>query len=114
MPLEQVVVGDKLRVRPGEKIPVDGSVLEGSSTVDESMISGEPMPVVKKAGDKVIGGTVNGTGGLLMESQKVGSDTMLAQIVNLVSQRSGAALQFRNLPISSRECLYPQWSRQPF
>ncbi|MHB1767589.1 MAG: heavy metal translocating P-type ATPase [Phycisphaerae bacterium] len=95
VPLEQVVVGDKLRVRPGEKIPVDGSVLEGSSTVDESMISGEPMPVVKKAGDKVIGGTVNGTGGLLMESQKVGSDTMLAQIVNLVSQaqRSRAPIQ---------------------
>ncbi len=95
VPLEQVVVGDKLRVRPGEKIPVDGSVLEGSSTVDESMISGEPMPVVKKAGDKVIGGTVNGTGGLLMESKKVGSDTMLAQIVNLVSQaqRSRAPIQ---------------------
>ena len=95
VPLEHVVVGDKLRVRPGEKIPVDGSVLEGSSTVDESMISGEPMPVVKKAGDKVIGGTVNGTGGLLMESQKVGSDTMLAQIVNLVSQaqRSRAPIQ---------------------
>ena len=95
VPLEQVVVGDKLRVRPGEKIPVDGSVLEGSSTVDESMISGEPMPVVKTAGDKVIGGTVNGTGGLLMESQKVGSDTMLAQIVNLVSQaqRSRAPIQ---------------------
>ena len=95
VPLEQVVAGDKLRVRPGEKIPVDGSVLEGSSTVDESMISGEPMPVVKKKGDKVVGGTVNGTGGLLMEAQKVGSDTMLAQIVSLVSQaqRSRAPIQ---------------------
>jgi Cu+-exporting ATPase len=95
VPLEQVAVGDTLRVRPGEKIPVDGIVLEGSSTVDESMISGEPMPVVKKTGYQVIGGTVNGTGGLLMVSQKVGADTMLARIVALVSQaqRSRAPIQ---------------------
>ncbi len=95
VPLEYLAVGDKLRVRPGERIPTDGVVREGSSTVDESMISGEPMPVVKKRGDTVIGGTVNGTGGLLIEAQKVGAATMLAQIVNLVSQaqRSRAPIQ---------------------
>ena len=95
VPLEQIAVGDKLQVRPGERLPVDGIVLEGASTVDESMISGEPIPVLKAAGDKVIGGTVNGTGGLIMEAQKVGADTLLAQIVALVSQaqRSRAAIQ---------------------
>jgi Cu+-exporting ATPase len=95
VPLDQVVIGDHLRVRPGEKIPVDGTVLEGASTVDESMISGEPMPVEKQAGAGVIGGTVNGSGGLLMEAQRVGSGTMLAQIVNLVAQaqRSRAEIQ---------------------
>ena len=95
VPVEQIAVGDKLQVRPGERLPVDGIVLEGSSTVDESMISGEPVPVLKTAGDKVVGGTVNGTGGLVMEAQKVGADTLLAQIVALVSQaqRSRAAIQ---------------------
>ncbi len=95
VPLEQIAVGDKLQVRPGERLPVDGIVLEGSSTVDESMISGEPIPVLKAAGDKVIGGTVNGTGGLVMEAKKVGADTLLAQIVALVSQaqRSRAPIQ---------------------
>ena len=95
VPLEQIAAGDKLRVRPGERLPVDGIVLEGSSTVDESMISGEPMPVIKAAGDKLIGGTVNGTGGLVMKAQKVGADTLLAQIVVLVSQaqRSRAPIQ---------------------
>ncbi len=95
VPLEQVQVGDRLRVRPGEKVPVDGVVVEGESAVDESMISGEPMPVVKQSGDKVIGATVNGTGGLVVEAQRVGSDTLLSQIVQMVAaaQRSRAPIQ---------------------
>jgi Cu+-exporting ATPase len=95
IPLEQVVVGDLLRVRPGEKIPVDGIVTEGSSAVDESMISGEPIPVGKQAGDRVIGATVNGTGTLVVRAERVGSETLLAQIVRMVSeaQRSRAPIQ---------------------
>jgi Cu+-exporting ATPase len=95
IPLEQVMKGDRLRVRPGEKIPVDGVVLEGSSSVDESMISGEPIPVEKRAGDKLIGATVNGTGTLIMEAQKVGAETLLSQIVKMVAdaQRSRAPIQ---------------------
>ena len=95
VPLEDVRVGDPLRVRPGEKIPVDAVVLEGASTVDESMISGEPVPVAKGPGDTVIGATINGTGGLLIEAKKVGADTLLAQIVELVAQaqRSRAPIQ---------------------
>jgi Cu+-exporting ATPase len=95
VPLEQVMSGDRLRVRPGEKIPVDGAVLEGSSAVDESMISGEPIPVEKLAGSRVTGGTVNGTGSFVMRAERVGSDTMLAQIVRMVSeaQRSRAPIQ---------------------
>ncbi|HEY5522525.1 MAG TPA: copper-translocating P-type ATPase, partial [Desulfuromonadaceae bacterium] len=95
IPLEHVMKGDRLRVRPGEKIPVDGVVLEGSSSVDESMISGEPIPVEKKAGDKLIGATVNGTGSLIMEAQKVGAETLLSQIVKMVAdaQRSRAPIQ---------------------
>lgn len=95
IPLEQVQVGDILRVRPGEKIPVDGTVNDGESHVDESMVTGEPIPVSKQAGDKLIGATVNGTGGLLMRAEKVGSDTLLAQIVNMVAeaQRSRAPIQ---------------------
>ena len=93
--LEDVKVGDHLRVRPGEKLPVDGFVLDGQSAVDEAMISGEPIPVEKQAGDKVIAATVNGTGGLIIEAQRVGSDTMLAQIVQMVAtaQRSRAPIQ---------------------
>ncbi len=93
--LEHVQIGDRLRVRPGEKIPVDGVVLEGSSSVDESMLTGEPMPVEKSAGAQVTGGTVNGTGGFLMRAERVGSDTMLAQIVRMVSeaQRTRAPIQ---------------------
>jgi Cu+-exporting ATPase len=93
--LDQVKPGDKLRVRPGEKVPVDGVVLEGSSSVDESMITGESIPVEKKAGDKVIGATVNGVGGFTMEARKVGADSLLAQIVHMVSeaQRSRAPIQ---------------------
>ena len=95
VPLDQVKVGDKLRVRPGEKIPIDGMVLDGLSSVDESMVTGESMPVEKRAGDKVIGATVNGTGWLLMRAERVGSETMLAQIVQMVSnaQRSRAPIQ---------------------
>lgn len=95
IPLEQVKPGDKLRVRPGEKIPVDGVVVDGSSSVDESMVTGEPMPVKKRAGEKVIGATVNGTGSLVIEAKRVGSDTLLAQIVQMVSdaQRSRAPIQ---------------------
>ena len=95
IPLEQVMKGDRLRVRPGEKIPVDGVVLEGSSSVDESMISGEPIPVEKQAGDKLIGATVNGTGSLIMEAQKVGAETLLSQIVKMAAeaQRSRAPIQ---------------------
>jgi Cu+-exporting ATPase len=93
--LDQVMVGDKLRVRPGEKIPSDGVVLDGLSAVDESMVTGESIPIEKRSGDKVIGATVNGTGWLLMRAERVGSDTMLAQIVQMVgqAQRSRAPIQ---------------------
>jgi len=93
--LEDVQVGDKLRVRPGDKVPVDGVVLDGRSSIDESMISGEPVPVEKVEGDPVTGATINGTGSLVMEATRVGSDTMLAQIVEMVSnaQRSRAPIQ---------------------
>jgi len=95
IPLEHVVPGDRLRVRPGEKVPVDGVVLEGTSSIDESMISGEPIPVSKKEGDKVIGATVNTTGSLVIRAEKVGSDTLLARIVQMVAeaQRSRAPIQ---------------------
>jgi Cu+-exporting ATPase len=95
IPLEYVHVGDLLRVRPGDKIPVDGVVTEGHSSVEESMITGEPLPVEKNVGDKVTGGTVNGTGGFVMCAERVGHDTLLAQIVNLVAeaQRSRAPIQ---------------------
>ena len=93
--LDTIQAGDKLRVRPGEKVPVDGTVAEGRSAVDESMVTGESMPVTKTAGAKVIGGTVNQSGALIVEAEKVGRDTMLAQIVQLVSeaQRSRAPIQ---------------------
>ena len=93
--LDDVATGDRLRVRPGEKIPVDGTVDEGSSNVDESMISGEPIPVEKRTGDTVVGGTVNGTGGFVMVATNVGDDTLLSQIVKMVAeaQRSRAPIQ---------------------
>ena len=93
--LELVHVGDQLRVRPGEKIPVDGVVVEGRSSVDESMLTGEPIPVAKEPGEKVTGATINGTGSLLMRAERVGKDTMLSQIVNMVAQaqRSRAPIQ---------------------
>ena len=95
VPLELVHVGDNLRVRPGEKIPVDGVVVEGRSAVDESMITGEPVPVSKQPGEPVTGATVNGTGTILMRAERVGKDTMLSQIVNMVAQaqRSRAPIQ---------------------
>jgi len=93
--LDSVMAGDRLRVRPGDKVPVDGEVAEGKSVVDESMVTGESFPVTKQAGDAVIGGTLNGTGSFVMTAQRVGSETMLAQIVQLVAeaQRSRAPIQ---------------------
>ena len=95
IPIEQVQVGDRLRIRPGEKVPVDGMVLEGASAVDESMITGEPLPVEKTAESSVVGGTVNGTGSFLMRAERIGKDTLLAQIVRMVgeAQRSRAPIQ---------------------
>jgi Cu+-exporting ATPase len=95
VPLTHVHVGDALRVRPGEKVPVDGVVLEGESAVDESMLTGEPVPVTKRPGDKVIGATINASGSLIVRSEKVGSQTMLSQIVQMVAQaqRSRAPMQ---------------------
>src|SRR6202048_4389863 len=86
IPLSEVQRGDHLRVRPGERIPVDGTILEGGSTVDESMVTGEPIPVEKTPGSRVIGGTVNGAGGFVMRAERVGADTLLAQIVRMVSE----------------------------
>ena len=95
VPLETVRAGDRLRVRPGEKIPVDGTVLEGESHVDESMITGEPLPVGKRAGDRVTGATLNGSGSLMMRAERVGADTLLARIVHMVAeaQRTRAPIQ---------------------
>ncbi|MDG2307723.1 MAG: heavy metal translocating P-type ATPase [Candidatus Binatia bacterium] len=86
IPIEDVGAGDRLRVRPGEKVPVDGTVLEGSSSIDESMVSGEPIPVEKTSGARVVGATVNGTGSFIMRAERVGRDTLLAQIVQMVGQ----------------------------
>ena len=95
VPLQKVHVGDRLRVRPGEKVPVDGVVLQGRSHVDESMVTGEPVPVSKEAGDSIVGATINGNGTLLIEARKVGSDTLLSRIVAMVAQaqRSRAPIQ---------------------
>jgi len=95
VPLDQVQPGDRLRVRPGEKVPVDGSVVDGTSAVDEAMITGEPMPVEKVKGDRVIGATINGTGSFVMQAERVGAETLLAQIVRMVAeaQRSRAPIQ---------------------
>ena len=97
LPIEEIVVGDVIRVRPGEKIAVDGEVTSGSSYVDESMISGEPVPVEKSDGSEVVGGTVNGTGALTFKATKVGSDTMLAQIIRMVEEAQGAKLPIQAL-----------------
>ncbi|HKB52807.1 MAG TPA: copper-translocating P-type ATPase, partial [Ramlibacter sp.] len=95
IPLQDVQIGDRLRVRPGEKVPVDGTVIGGTSALDESMITGEPMPVEKAAGDRVVGATINGTGSLVMRAERVGAETLLARIVQMVSdaQRSRAPIQ---------------------
>jgi P-type Cu+ transporter len=95
VPLKMVQIGDKLRIRPGEKVPVDGMVVEGESAIDESMLTGEPTPLVKRVGDKVIGATINTTGALVMQAEKVGSQTVLANIVHMVvqAQRSRAPMQ---------------------
>src|SRR5262249_45837575 len=94
-PLDAVQVGDRLRVRPGEKVPVDGAVLEGRSPVDESMVTGEPIPALKGEGDRVVGGTINGAGSLVIRAEKIGADTLLARIVAMVAeaQRSRAPVQ---------------------
>src|SRR5690606_15960876 len=93
--LDSLVVGDRLRVRPGEKIPVDGRIIEGQSTVDESMLTGEPLPVEKSQGAQVVAATINQTGALLVEAERVGANTLLSQIVELVAkaQRTRAPLQ---------------------
>jgi Cu+-exporting ATPase len=95
VPLESIAVGDRLRVRPGEKVPVDGVVVDGQSAVDESMLTGEPIPVTKREGDDVTGATVNGTGALLIRAERVGAETLLSQIVSMVAeaQRSRAPIQ---------------------
>ena len=95
VPLDRVIVGDRLRVRPGEKVPVDGVVLEGTSSVDESMVTGEPIPVEKTADARVTGGTVNGTGTFIMRADRVGAETLLSQIVRMVgdAQRTRAPIQ---------------------
>jgi P-type Cu+ transporter len=104
VPLDQIQVGDLLRVRPGEKVPLDGEIVEGGSNVDESMLTGEPVPVEKTKGDRVIGATVNQTGGFVMRADKVGADTLLSQIVHMVAQaqRSRAPIQALADKVSAR------------
>ena len=105
VPLDQVKVGDRLRVVPGDKVPVDGAVVEGHSSVEESMITGEPLPVEKTVGDNVTGGTINGSGSFIMQAERVGSDTLLGQIINMVAEAQTAAPRFKasrtRLPESS-------------
>ena len=102
VPLDQVVPGDRLRVRPGEKVPVDGVVLEGTSAVDESMITGEPIPVEKGPGDRVIGGTVNGTGSLVMRAERVGPRRCSPRSSAWSARRSGPGRRSSGWPTGSR------------
>ncbi|AEV36426.1 heavy metal-transporting ATPase [Pseudovibrio sp. FO-BEG1] len=97
VPIEEIIVGDVIQVRPGEKIAVDGTVVSGSSFVDESMITGEPIPVEKASGDEVVGATINGTGALSVQASKVGNDTVLSQIIQMVEQAQGAKLPIQGL-----------------
>src|SRR5690625_4491898 len=97
LPIEQVIPGDAIAVRPGERIPVDGMVLTGSSFVDESMITGEPIPTQKNEGAEVVGGTVNTTGAFTFEARKVGADTVLAQIIKMVEDAQGSKLPIQAL-----------------
>src|SRR3546814_16887666 len=98
VPVERVKAGDRLRIRPGEAIPVDGVVEEGTSAIDESMITGEPLPATKRPGDKVTGATVNGAGGFVMRAETVGAATLLARIVRLVSDAPRARAPTPRLP----------------
>jgi Cu+-exporting ATPase len=110
VPLADVRPGDRLRVRPGERVPVDGVVLEGRSAVDESMVTGESIPVAKAPGSRVTGGTVNGTGGFVMRAERVGADTLLAQIVRMVSEAQRTARPSSASPTSSpRGSCRPSW-----
>jgi P-type Cu+ transporter len=97
VPIEQIAVGDLLQVRPGEKIPVDGTVVDGSSFIDESMITGEPVPVAKGPGEDVVGGTINKTGAFRFRAERVGADTVLAQIIRMVESAQGAKLPIQAL-----------------
>ncbi len=97
IPLEHVKMNDLIKIKPGEKIPVDGNIVEGKSSIDESMITGEPIPVEKSEGDHVIGGTINGTGSFLIKAQKVGNDTLLSQIIEMVNQASRTKAPIQNL-----------------
>ncbi len=105
IPLEHVKLDDIIKIKPGEKIPVDGEITEGKSSIDESMITGEPVPVEKSEGENVIGGTINGTSTFQMKAQKVGSDTLLSQIIEMVNRpaeqkRLSKILQIKNQAIS--------------
>lgn len=107
-PIDQIQIGNIVRVRPGEKVPVDGIVTEGTSSVDESMLTGEPIPVEKGANDRVTGGTVNGAGGFLMRAEHVGSDTVLSQIVKMVSEAQRSRAPIQRLADSVASCFVPQ------
>ena len=105
--------GDRLRVRPGERVPVDGEVLEGASAVDESMVTGEALPVEKQPGAKVIGGTLNGRGAFVMRAEKVGKETMLARIVQMVAEAQRCARRSKSSPTRSPAGSCRPWSRSP-
>ena len=112
VPVTSVHVGDLIRVRPGEKIPVDGAVVDGASAVDESMVTGEPMPVEKSGGSRVTGGTINGTGSLTMRAERVGADTLLAQIVRMVGEAQRTRAPIQRLADIDRRVLRPGCRRR--